>query len=116
TALGQIVAKAPGSVRFATFNASLNRNAPGKLIEDLSKPGNSQARNVAEVIQRVRPDVLLINEFDYDPLERAAELFQHHYLGFSQNGADPIAYPHRFSAEVNTGLPSGFDLDRDGKV
>ena len=34
---------------------------------DLSTPGNQQAKNVAETIQRVDPDVLLVNEFDYDP-------------------------------------------------
>lgn len=54
----------PAPARFATFNASLNRNTTGQLIADLSSPGNAQAATVAEIIQRVRPDVLLINEFD----------------------------------------------------
>jgi hypothetical protein len=49
-------------VRFATFNASLNRDAEGQLLADLSTPNNPQARKVAEVIQRTRPDVLLVNE------------------------------------------------------
>ena len=31
------------SVRFATFNASLNRNAAGQALTDLSTPGNAQA-------------------------------------------------------------------------
>ena len=53
-------------VRFATFNASLNRNFDGQLMVDLSAPGNPQADAVAEIIQRVNPDVLLINEFDFD--------------------------------------------------
>src|SRR4051812_1043977 len=43
-------------VRFATFNASLNREGPGALIRDLSTRENAQARNVAEIIQRVAPD------------------------------------------------------------
>ena len=30
-------------VRFATFNASLNRNAAGQALTDLSSPGNAQA-------------------------------------------------------------------------
>ena len=30
-------------VRFATFNASLNRNAAGQLVADLSTPDNAQA-------------------------------------------------------------------------
>jgi hypothetical protein len=64
-----------GPVRFATFNASLNRAAAGQLVTDLSTPGNAQAREVAEVIQRNRPDVLLVNEFDYVPDHAAADLF-----------------------------------------
>ena len=55
----------PPEVRFSTFNASLNRNAAGQLVADLSTPTNAQAATVAEIIQRVRPDVLLINEFDF---------------------------------------------------
>jgi hypothetical protein len=104
------------TVRFATFNASLNRNFEGQLIADLSTPGNAQAGTVAEIIQRTRPDVLLINEFDFDAGGVAARLFQDNYLSVSQNGARPVTYPYRFVAESNTGIPSGFDLNNDGNV
>ncbi len=105
-----------GDVRFATFNASLNRNFAGQLIADLSTPGNQQARNAAETIQRVRPDVVLINEFDYDANGTALRLFQDNYLSVSQNGSTPVHYPYRFTAESNTGIPSGFDLNNNGAV
>jgi 3-phytase len=104
----------PGSVRVATFNASLNRAAAGALRTDLSTPGNAQAAAVAEIIQRVRPDLLLINEFDFD--REAARLFQDNYLSVGHNGARPINYPHRFIAPSNTGVASGFDLNNDGQV
>jgi hypothetical protein len=104
------------AVRFATFNASLNRNAVGELVADLSTTTNAQARTVAEIIQRNRPDVLLINEFDFVAGGEAARLFQDNYLSISQNGATPIEYPHRFIAPSNTGVPSGFDLDNDGAI
>jgi len=104
------------TVRFSTFNASLNRSTAGQLIADLSTPANQQARNVAETIQRVRPDVILINEFDYDAAGTALKLFQDNYLSISQNGAAPIHYPHRFAAESNTGIPSGFDFNNNGVV
>ena len=52
------------TLRFATFNASLNRNRAGALVEDMREGVNSQVLAVAEMIQRVDPDVLLINEFD----------------------------------------------------
>jgi hypothetical protein len=109
-------ASGTSDARFATFNASLNRNFAGQLIGDLSTPANQQARNAAETIQRVRPDVLLINEFDFDPNGTALRLFQDNYLSVSQNGAAPIRYPFRFTAESNTGIPSGFDLNNNGAV
>ena len=103
-------------VRFATFNASLNRDHAGNLTRDLSTPGNAQARNVAEIIQRVRPEILLINEFDFDPEQRSPVLFRDNYLAIGQQGAEPIVYPYWFAAEVNTGVASGHDLDNDGRV
>lgn len=106
----------PDTVRFAQFNASLNRNNAGELIDNLSTPNNTQARTVAEIIQRVNPDVLLINEFDFDPNGTAAELFQQNYLGVSQNGVDPVEYPYYYIAPSNTGIPSGFDLNNNGSV
>ena len=106
----------PTGVRFATFNASLNRGSAGQLVADLSTPDNAQAQTVAEIIQRTRPDVLLINEFDFVEGGLAAELFQDNYLSVSQNGAEPVHYPYFFVAPSNTGIPSGFDLNNDGAV
>ena len=106
-------------IRFATFNASLNRSASGQLVDHLSHPEvndvyRRQIRNVAEVIQRNRPDVLLINEFDFDP--PAVDLFRENFLEVSQNGARPIHYPYAFIAPSNTGIPSGMDFDNSGTV
>ncbi len=109
-------AAGPRTIRFATFNASLNRFNAGQLISDLSTPGNAQAQAVAEIIQQTRPDVLLLNEFDFDANGEAAWLFQVNYLSVSHNGAEPIFYPYRFVAPSNTGIPSGFDLDNSGFV
>ncbi len=111
-AAGRAVGKK--TVRFATFNASLNRATAGALVTDLSTPSNVQASNVAEVIQRVRPDVLLVNEFDYDAQAAALRLFQDNYLSVPHNGAAPIRYPYRFTAPSNTGIASGFDLNNFG--
>jgi hypothetical protein len=104
------------TVRFATFNASLNRNSPGQLVADLSTTTNAQAAAVAEIIQRSRPDVVLVNEFDFVEGGVAVDLFRTNYLERSQNGAEPIAYPYAFVAPSNTGVPSGFDLNNDGTV
>ena len=66
-AVGAPPAEASGGrteVRFATFNLSLNRPEAGLLREHLASPDvddvyRRQAKNVAEVIQRARPDVVL---------------------------------------------------------
>jgi 3-phytase/alkaline phosphatase D len=104
------------SVRFASFNASLNRSSEGQLIADLSTANNAQAKNVAEIIQRVNPDVVLINEFDFDAAAEAAQLFQQNYLGVSQSGVDPVEYPYVYVAPSNTGIPSGFDFNNNGST
>lgn len=106
----------PRVVRFATFNASLNRDKAGDLVRDLSTGTNAQAANVAEIVQRVRPDVLLVNEFDFVEGGRAAALFQDNYLAVGHHGTEPIRYEYSYTADVNTGVPSGVDLDGDGKA
>ena len=80
-------------VRFATFNLSFDRTAPGMLSGELAltraeqdalltryQQGDGslgkdeitrakdvqQIRDIAEIIQRTRPDVFLLNEFDND--------------------------------------------------
>ena len=108
--------KKADSLRVATYNLSLNRAVAGELEADLSTGDDVQARTVAEVIQRVNPDVVLLNEFDYVEGMRAANLFRDNYLEVPQGGAAPVDYPYAFVAPSNTGVPSGFDLNNDGRV
>ena len=60
--------------------------------------------------------MVLLNEFDYDAKGSAIELFKTRYLAVGQGGARALDYPHVFLAPSNTGLDSGHDLDRDGKL
>ncbi len=106
----------PTPLRVATYNTSLYDDADGGLVRHL-QAGDDGARRIAAVLQRVRPDVVLLNEFDYDPAGRAADLFQREYLEVAQpGGGDPLHYPYRYLAPVNTGVPSGLDLDRNGEA
>ena len=103
-------------VRVATFNASLNRSRAGQLLEDLATGEDPQIRAVAEVIQINNPDVLLLNEFDHDADGAGMDLFREKYLQVPQNGKSAVFYPYVFTGPVNTGVPSGMDLNRDGTV
>ncbi len=103
-------------LRFATYNTSLYDAASGGLVSRLAGD-DPDAGRIAAVLQRVRPDVVLLNEFDFDASHRAADLFQDRYLEVPQpGGGDPLVYPYRYLAPVNTGVPSGLDLDRDGTI
>jgi hypothetical protein len=103
-------------VRFATFNTSMNRNKNGQLLQELLSKCSVQARNISTILQHIRPDVLLLNEFDYIATGEAVKAFQELYLSVPQApGLLPLHYQHIFMAPVNTGLPSGIDFDHDGK-
>ncbi|MFN5433486.1 MAG: endonuclease/exonuclease/phosphatase family protein, partial [Planctomyces sp.] len=101
----------------ATFNCSLNREAAGQLERDLGTDGDVQARKVARVLRRVRPDIVLLNEFDFSEPAVAAEAFLKNYLSSEVSWAQesPLQYAHRWTGPVNTGVPTGRDLDHDGK-
>lgn len=102
------------AVRFATFNTSLYADRDGGLLARLHNH-DMAARKVAAIIQHQRPDVLLLNEFDYDAEGEAAAVFLREYLAIGQFGEQPIRYAYHFSGPVNTGVPSGLDLDGDGR-
>ena len=102
------------TIRFASFNISFYRSEAGQLKRELSDGNSESPKKIAEIIQRIRPDVILLNEFDYDSAGKGIEGFQNNYLAVSQNGNPPIQYRFSFSAAVNTGVDSKLDLDGDG--
>jgi endonuclease/exonuclease/phosphatase family metal-dependent hydrolase len=113
---GQQLDAAQHRIRVATFNCSLNRDAAGQLEQDLSTDRNLQARKIARILRQVRPDIVLLNEFDYSEPTTAATSFLKNYLSSSADWAteEPLHYPHFWTAAVNTGVATGRDLDHDG--
>lgn len=104
------------TVRVATFNASLFRDAQGQLLQDLQQ-GDAQAQAVAHIIRSVRPDILLLNEFDEDLSGETLRLFQENYLQNAAPGpSSPITFSHAWIAPSNTGVSAGVDLSGDGQV
>jgi hypothetical protein len=93
--------------------------------EDLKRNDNPRVEKIAAVIQRLRPDILLLNEIAYDqhgaihvdPDDREgqnARRFVENYLKVPQApDLDGIVY-HTYTAPSNTGIQSGHDLNRDG--
>ncbi|QUM87705.1 endonuclease/exonuclease/phosphatase family protein [Moritella sp. 36] len=86
-----------------------------------------QIRNVAAVIQKNRPSVLMMAEYNNDGIgeDKSALIgFQDNYLSIAQSidGAggeanlDPITFPYFESYSTNTGLSSGLDLNNDGHI
>jgi hypothetical protein len=99
------------TLRVATWDVGLTRDGPGELLADLSKP-DAEIAAVVAVIQAARPDVLLLNGFDHDLRGRALDAF----AALLAQGEGGIAYPDRFTAPVNAGVPSHRDLDGDGRT
>ena len=129
----------PKDVKIATFNLSFDRKTfenlvaemliepveqnelvkdylNGILIEDAKTTAEKviQIRNVAAIIQKNRPDVLLMAEYNNDGVgenKTALENFKKNYLSFGQSfdGAggvknlEPIEYPYAESYPTNTG-------------
>lgn len=103
-------------IRIATFNIAMGLEQQGQMAAALESGIDQRLQHVAEILQTVRPDIVLLNEFDYDPEIDAAQLLNENYLALDRNASLPIYYPFHFRAAVNTGIDSGLDLDRDGAV
>lgn len=108
--------RASSTVRFASFNISFHRRSEGALKTELKSGDSKNPKRIAEIIQRVRPDVLLLNEFDYDENGEGIQAFMKNYLAVSQNGQTPIDYEFVYANSVNTGVDTGLDLDNNGKL
>ncbi|TMX56543.1 endonuclease/exonuclease/phosphatase family protein [Vibrio rotiferianus] len=140
----------PQDVKIATYNLSFDRSTFEDLVAEMQvEPAKQtelvtayldgtiadedktmaekviQIRNVAAIIQKNRPDVLMMAEFNNDGTGEdkvALEGFQKNYLSIAQSlegaGGDanlePIEYPYAESYSTNTGLNSGLDLDNNG--
>ncbi len=92
-------------LRIATYNVELQRDGPGLLLRDLARGKDPQIAAVLDVIATADADVLAIQNFDYDLTGEA--------LSILAKAAD---YPHYFALRPNAGMPTGLDMDGDGKL
>jgi hypothetical protein len=111
--------KAEGRVRIALFNIREFRTEKITQVDESGVGVNPQARAAAEIIQRVRPDILVLNEIDHDyggeeeGLDLNARRFASAYLASGENA---IGFSYSYAAPNNTGLLTGLDLDGNGHV
>lgn len=117
------------NLRIATFNVSMEAlnylphvrgktpNVKGDELSNALNNGHQQIKNIAEIIQRTNPDIILLNEFDREnDNHQAIQTFLTEYLGKSQQGQKPVNYPYLFQGSVNTGVITPFDLNNNGKA
>lgn len=93
------------NLRVATFAAPLSRDGPGLLLRDIVKGDDPQLLASLAVIARTAPDVLVLTNFDFDYDQMALTAL-----------AETTAFPYFFSAAPNTGIPTGLDLDGNGRL
>ena len=101
-------------LRIATYNASLYGKQSGEIRQRLEDGRDRQAEDIAWIIQTVRPDVLLLNEIDYDENCEVAQLVANKFFAVGRRGRNGIEYPFLYCAPSNTGVPSSLDLNKNG--
>ena len=103
------VASGAGTLRVATYDVELSRKGPGLMLRDILK-GDAQVRAIAQVVADTAPDVLFLQGVDYDFRQLGARALRDVLADAG------IRYPHIFALPQNAGVPSGLDLDGDGRA
>jgi hypothetical protein len=106
--LGACAAQAD-TLRVATYQVELSRDGPGLLVRDLTSGTDPQIAAVIQVIAQSRADVIVLTDIDYDYNLIALNLLA------DQLASAGASYPYRFALAPNTGLPTGLDLDGNGR-
>ena len=76
------------------------------MLRDILRGQDPQIATTLSIIAEVDPDVLILTDMDWDMQGAALAAF---------NNAGP-RFPYLFTARPNAGLPSGFDLDQNGRL
>ncbi len=107
-AIAQSALAEPQKIRVASWNSAFSRDGPGLLLRDILRGDDAQIVAGLAMIQAVRPDILLINNFDFDHGRVAARSIA--------KALQEVGLPLPFVASFrpNTGTGTAFDIDRDG--
>lgn len=108
--LALLAGPAPAEIlRVATWNVGLDRQGPGILLRDILRGEDAQIDAVAQVIARTAPDILVLQKVDYDHDLHALRALR------DRLAADGQRFDHIFAGRPNSGMPTGLDMDGDGR-
>lgn len=94
------------TLRVAYWNTDLNRAGPGLLVRDVLGGKAPDILAASQAIAALDADLLLLSGVDYDAGARALAAL---------NATLPDPYPHLVALRPNTGLPTGVDIDGNGR-
>lgn len=97
------------TLRLATWHTDLSREGPGLLLRDL-EAGEASLDPILTAIAETAPDILLLTRVDWDHDQVAIGALME---ALAQRGA---AFGHSLALRPNTGLPTGVDVDGDGRL
>ncbi len=102
--------RADPPLRLATYHSDAARPGPGLLLHAIVQGKDPQLQALAQVVALLDADVLLLHDIDLDAGGATAAA-----LGrfLAQNGAP---YAHILAPMPNAGVPSGLDLNGDGRL
>jgi endonuclease/exonuclease/phosphatase family metal-dependent hydrolase len=97
------------TLRIATFHTQLTRDGPGLLLRDITRGEDAQVAATLAVLVAAQADVIVLQGVDFDAGAAALTAL----AGALE--AMGVEYPHRMALRPNTGMPTGLDLDGDGR-
>lgn len=108
----------PESVRIAVFNIKELSTVGLENVDAGGRGQQASIRAAAEVIGRIAPDLLIVQEIDHDyrspdDLALNGRRLRDSYLRHAPGELD---FPYLYAAPCNTGIASGHDLNNDGRI
>lgn len=100
--------------RLGLFNIKELSTTKLKEVDKAGNGENEQLRAAATIINKINPDILVINEIDHDYTAADSAIFTINGERFQAAYLKNDEYKYIFAAACNTGLLSGFDLNNDG--
>lgn len=97
-------------LRVATWNADLTRQGPGLLLQDLRRDKAPQIAAFMQVMRALDADIVLLTGLDHDTRQVTLAALA------DRLAAEGMPYPYHFARPSNAGVPTGLDLDHNGRL